>query len=231
MFYPLLCCHRQDEVRNTTPQSTVLVKVHPVKRHWMAIGEELLLKMVVHHFLHSTQTSVGRNLLFLPQQYREDQTSLLVGGVLVVAVAIKNKRGARRQLLEAVNDSHGFVSFKSSLQLAVDVQFDLVAVLAGFAGSVDVQEGGVEGGGEGGGQALSQAVQRPLSPAACSKDQTDWLCRMGCFQMLLQVDLAPLPQVRPLTRKLSLKKRQLVCKYFWRSTICSLFEYRDDLAC
>lgn len=71
-----------------------------------------------------------------------------------------------------MNDGNGLVSFESSLQLAVYVQFDLVAVLAGFAGSVDVEDGAVERRGEGEGQSLSQAVQRLLTSVACGQDRS-----------------------------------------------------------
>lgn len=209
MFDLLLRCHRQDEVRNTAPQSTVLVEVHPVKRYRMAFGEELLLQMVVHHLFHGSQTSLSGDLLLLPQQHCEDHKSLLVGGVLVVAVAIKNERGARGQLLEAVNDGHGLVALEGSLQLAVDVQLDLVAVLAGLAGPVDVEDGGVEGRREGGGQPLSQAAQCPLASAARGQDQTDRLSGLGRLEVPQQVDLAPAPDLRALMGELSLYLFQL----------------------
>lgn len=127
----------------------------------------------------------------------------------MVTVAIENKRGAWRQLLEAMDDSHGFVSPESSLQLFVDVQFDLVAVLASFAGSIDVEDRGIQGRREGRGQALSQAVQRPFSSDACSQDQTDWLCGLGCLEVPLQVDPAPVPELNTLVGELSLHFFQL----------------------
>lgn len=102
----------------------------------------------------------------------------------MVAVAIENEGGPRGQLLEAVNNGHGFVSFKRSLQLAVDVQFDLVAVMVSLAGSINVQNGGTEGRRVAGGQPMSQAGQRPLRFDASSQDQTDWLGGPGRLQVL-----------------------------------------------
>lgn len=51
-FHPFLCCHRQDEVRDTAPQSAVLVPIHSVKRYRMTVREEFFLEVVVHHLLH-----------------------------------------------------------------------------------------------------------------------------------------------------------------------------------
>lgn len=130
-LHPFLCCHRQDEVRNAAPQSPVLIDVHPVKRHRPALGQKLLLEVVVHHLLHRTQAFCPRNLIFLLQQDREDQKNVLVRGVLVITVAVEDESGAGRQLLKAVNDGNGLVSLKRSLQLPVYVQLDVVAVPAG----------------------------------------------------------------------------------------------------
>lgn len=204
MFYPLICCHRKDEVRNTAPQSTVLVEVHSVVRHRAAVREEPLLKVVIHHLLQRAQTDVGCDVLFFFQQHCEDQKGLLVGCVLMVTVAIENERGARRQLLESVNDSRRFASIKSFLQPAVNVQFDLVAVLAGFTGSINVEEGRIVGGGEGRGQASSQAVQRLLSSEAGSQNEAHWLCGLGRLEMPLQVDPGPSPELRLLVTELIL---------------------------
>lgn len=200
MLCSSLRCHRQDQVRNATPQSTILVTVHPVKRDRMAVGEELFLKVVVHHLLHGAQTTLHRNLLLFTEQHCEYQERLLVGGVLMVAVAIENEGGPWGQFLEAVNNGHGLVSLKRNLQLAVDVQLHLVAVLVRFAGSIDVQNGGIEGRS----QPLSQAGQRPLRFDTSSEDQTDWLGGLGRLEVLQQMDLAPGPQLRTLVRKLAL---------------------------
>ncbi len=198
---------------DAAPQSTVLVSVHLIEGSLVAGAHQPFLNIVLHHLLHFLQTQIIADLI-LRQQHSEQQEHLLVCGVLMVAVAIKNEGGAWRQLFEAVDDSHGFVSFEGCFQLAVNVQLHLIAVLAGFAGSIDVEDGGIEGRREGGGQAVSQAAQRFLSPLTSSKDQADWLCGLGCFEVLLQMDLAPPPQLRPLTREASLKKRQLICKIF-----------------
>lgn len=187
-------------MRNATPQSTILVTVHPVKRDWMAVGEELFLKVVVHHLLHSAQTTLHRNLLLFAEQHCEYQERLLVGGVLMVAVAIENEGGPWGQFLEAVNNGHRLVSLKRNLQLAVNVQFHLVAVLVRFAGSIDVQNGGIEGRC----QPMSQAGQRPLRFDTGSEDQTDWLGGLRRPEVLQQMDLAPGPQLRTLVRKLAL---------------------------
>ena len=118
------------------------------------------------------------------EQHGEDQRGPLVGRVLVVAVAVEDDGGARRQLLEAVDDGHGLVPLEGVPELVVDVELDLVAVLAGHAVSVDLEDGAVEGGGEGGGQTLGQAVKRLFSPAARSQDQAGWLFGMGCLEVL-----------------------------------------------
>lgn len=118
----------------------------------------------------------------------------------MVAVAIENEGGPWGQFLEAVNNSHGLVPLKRILQLAVDVQFHLVAVLVRCAGSMDVQNGGIEGRG----QPMSQAGQRPLRFDASSEDQTDWFGGLGRPEVLQQMDLAPGPQLRTLVRKLAL---------------------------
>lgn len=159
----------------------------------MTAAEELLLKVVVDHLLHSAQGALGRNLLLVLQENGEDQEGPLVGSVLVVAVAVENEGGAWGQLLEAVDDGHRLVPLEGDLQFAVNVQLHLVAVLAGFARSINVEDGGVVGGGEGGGQAVSQAAHRPLPPDARRQDEADRLCGLGRLQVSEQVDSAPGP--------------------------------------
>lgn len=209
-LHPLLCCHRQDEVGNAAPQPAVLVDVHPVEGRRPVLGQELLLEVVVHHLLHGAQARRPGDLVLLLQQHGEDQEDFLVGGVLVVTVAVEDEGGAGRQLLEAVNDGDGFVPLERPLQLPVDVQFDAVAVLAGGAGAVDVEDGGVDGGGEGGGQTLSQAAQRPLRFEPGRQDEADGLGGAERLQVPLHVDPVSVPQLGALVRKPSLHRFHLL---------------------
>ena len=154
----------------------------------MVRGEELVLEVVFHHLLHLLEV-VLMSYRLLGEKHGEDQRSSLVSCVLVVAVAVEDDGGARGQLLEAVDDGHGLVPLEGASELVVDVELDLVAVLAGHAVPVDLEDGAVEdgageGGGEGGGQTLGQAVQRPFSPTACSQEQADRLVGMGRLEVL-----------------------------------------------
>ena len=145
--------------------------------------------------------------MVLGQKHSEDKEHLLVGRGFVVAVAVEDERGARRQLLQAVDDGGGPVAVSSErpLQLAVDVHLDPVAVPAGRRRSVDVEHGGVMGGGEGGRQPSGQAVQSPLGPAARHQDEADGLCGPGSLEMPFQVNSAPLPQFKTLAGELALE--------------------------
>lgn len=75
-----------------------------------------------------------------------------------------------------------------------------------------MEDGGIERRGEGRGQTLRQTAQRPLGSEAGGQDQTYRLSGLSCFEVRLQVDPAPLPQIRPLLGKLGLEKRQAVQK-------------------
>lgn len=109
-----------------------------------------------------------------------------------------------------MNDSHGFVSTESCTQLGVYVELHFVAVLAGFAGSINVEDRGVKRRGEGRGQPQSQAAECPLGSEAGSENQTDRLSGLGCFKVRFQVDLAFLPQIGMLIGKLGLKKGEVM---------------------
>lgn len=193
------------------PQAAKLVRVHLVEGGGLVGAHQLVRHIVLHHLLYLCQAQRIVDLIS-GQQHGEQEEGALVGSILVVAVAVKDEGGAWGQAVEAVDDSRRFVPLESCAELRVNVQLDLVAVRSSSAGPVEVEDGGVQRGGEGRGQTLSQAAQRPLGSEAGSQDQTDRLSRLGQCEVVLKVELAPLPQIRPLVGELGLEKRQAVQK-------------------
>lgn len=148
-------------MRDSAPQAAKLVHVHLVEAGVLAGGHQLVLHIVLHHLLHLRQLQLAVDLVF-GQQHGEQEEGALVGGVLVVTVAVKDEGGAWGQAVEAVDDGRRLVSLESHAELRVNVQLHLVAVRAGSAGPVQVEDGGVQRRGEGRGQTLRQAAQSPL---------------------------------------------------------------------
>lgn len=114
-------------MRDSAPQATKLVRVHLVEGGVLAGGDQLVLHVVLHRLLHLSQVQLAVNLVFW-QQHCEQEEGALVGGVLVVAVAVKDEGGARGQAVKAVDDGRRFVSLESRTELRVNVQLHLVAV-------------------------------------------------------------------------------------------------------